>query len=117
MNIKTLAALQAVPVELQDTHRKLVSGTPLDTTVGVVLESKAAVGEKEVQYTIAAILADRASYTKSLNWAVNYCRYAQHMRGEELKVQCLYILNNIQKWRHPEAKEVRTVLKKFAGIK
>lgn len=30
---------------------------------------------------------------------------------ETIKVQCLYILNNIQHWRGPIAKEVRQTLK------
>lgn len=65
-----------------------------------------------VHEAIGVILSDKAKYTTSLNYAVNYCRAAMYMQGEELRVQCLYILNNITSWRHPQAKEVRAVLKK-----
>ena len=68
---------------------------------------------------IRVILSDKKSYPTSLNWAVGYCREALYMPlgSHELKVQCLYILNNIQKWRHPEAKEVRQVLKDYSKKK
>jgi hypothetical protein len=64
------------------------------------------------QEAIDVILSDKKSYHTSLNYAVNYCRAAKGMFGKELEVQILYILNNIQYWRHPQAKEVRTVLKR-----
>jgi len=54
------------------------------------------------------------SYPKSLNYAVNYCREALRMDGEDLRVQCLYIVNNISKWRHPQAREVRLILKSYS---
>ena len=62
---------------------------------------------------IAVILSDKKSYNTSLNYAVNYCKAGLDMLegSEEFEVQCLYILNNIQKWRHPQAKEVRKVLR------
>jgi hypothetical protein len=66
-----------------------------------------------VEEAIALILSDRKAYATSLNYAVNYCRAAQGMTGEELKVQVLYILNNIAAWRHPEARQVRAVLRQF----
>jgi hypothetical protein len=72
--------------------------------------------EHEVTDAIRKILNDEASYSKSLNYAVNYCRAALDMGCEELRVQCLYILNNIAHWRNPDAKEVRLVLKRFCGI-
>jgi len=65
----------------------------------------------EVHAAIRVILSDRASYTKSLNYAVGYCQAALCMTGHELHVQCLYILNNISGWRHPQAKEVRKILR------
>ena len=71
--------------------------------------------EKTVQQAIDTILSDKAKYATSLNYAVNYCRVAKCMTGEELRVQCLYILNNITGWRHSQAKEVRIILKKFAA--
>jgi hypothetical protein len=73
--------------------------------------------ELEVKQAVKKILADEKSYPTSLNYAVNYCRAALSMQEEELRVQCLYILNNIQKWRHTDAKEVRAALKRFAGVR
>lgn len=63
------------------------------------------------QEAIDVILSDKKSYSGSLNYAVNYCKAAKFMTGEELRVQILYILNNITHWRHPQAKEVRAVLR------
>lgn len=73
--------------------------------------------ETQVQDAIGVILSDKAKYATQLNWAVNYCRVALGMTGEDLRVQCLYILGNISSWRHPQAKEVRSTLKKFCGVK
>lgn len=70
--------------------------------------------EAQVQSAIQVILSDKASYHKSLNYAVGYCGAAQQMAGHELRVQVLYILNNITHWRHPQAKEVRATLKAFS---
>ena len=50
---------------------------------------------------------------KALNYAVNYARAGLAMTGHELKVQCLYVLNNIAHWRGETAKEVRNILKEF----
>jgi len=63
------------------------------------------------QEAIDVILSDQKNYKTSLNFAINYCRAAKRMTGEELDVQCLYILNNITRWRHPLAKEVRRALR------
>ena len=70
--------------------------------------------ETQVHDAISVILSDRAKYDTQLNWAVNYCKAALCMTGEELRVQCLYILGNISSWRHPEAKNVRKILKDFS---
>lgn len=48
----------------------------------------------------------------SLNYAVNYARMGLSMSGEELRVQCLYTVGNISRWRGELAKEVREALKK-----
>lgn len=69
---------------------------------------------EQVHDAIRTILSDKKSYTKSLNYAVNYCRYGLELLDYELRVQCLYILGNITRWRHPEAKYVRSILKAFA---
>lgn len=71
------------------------------------------ISTEEVRKAINIILSDKCSYNTSLNYAVNYCRVALSMEGEELQVQCLYILNNITRWRHQNAKEVRKILKGF----
>ncbi len=68
----------------------------------------------QVHTAVRTILSDRASYPKSLNYAVEYCRAALYMGGEDLRVQCLYILGNISRWRHPEAKAVRETLKAYS---
>ncbi len=70
-----------------------------------------------VHEAIRVILSDKEHYSTSLNYAVNYCKAALCMSGEELRVQCLYILGNIGSWRHPEAKNVRITLKKLCGVK
>ena len=50
----------------------------------------------------------------SLNWAVNYAEVGLYMEdgSEEQRVQCLYTVGNISRWRGPLAKEVRETLKK-----
>jgi len=62
---------------------------------------------------IRIILDDTKAYRTSLNYAVNYCKAAMNMfpDSSEFRTQTLYILNNIKYWRHPQAKEVRKVLK------
>jgi hypothetical protein len=69
--------------------------------------------EIEVKAAIRDILEDEKSYSTSLNYAVGYCKAALYMTGHELKVQTLYILNNITHWRHPKAKDVRRILKEY----
>ena len=73
---------------------------------------------EKVKEAINTILSDKESYPKSLNYAVNYCRYALTITDiEEMKIQVIYILGNITHWRHVKAIQVRKTLKKFAGIK
>ena len=72
------------------------------------------VTEVEVKEAIREILKDKEAYKTSLNYAVNYCQAALGQSGRELAVQCLYILGNISRWRNPEAKRVREVLKAFS---
>jgi hypothetical protein len=69
------------------------------------------------QDAIAVILSDVEHYGTTLNYAVNYCKAACGMTGEELRVQCLYILSNLSQWRHPKAKEVRAALKATSKTK
>jgi len=52
----------------------------------------------------------------ALNYAVNYAKYALAMiasdaSDHDLKVQLLYVQNNITHWRGEIAKKVRAVLK------
>ena len=75
------------------------------------------VTETEVKAAIQEILKDKEAYKTSLNYAVNYCQVALGQSGHELAVQCLYILGNISRWRNPEAKRVREVLKAFSKRK
>jgi len=72
------------------------------------------VAEVEVKEVIRRILEDKKSYSTSLNYAVNYCVVALSQSGHELAIQCLYILGNISRWKNPEAKRVREVLKAFS---
>ena len=66
-----------------------------------------------VQEAMAKIVENRNE--KSLNYAVNYARYGMDLPdGEELRVQCLYVLNNISRWRGEVAKEVRETLKAYS---
>ena len=69
------------------------------------------VTEKEVKDALQVIIDNRQA--KALNYAVNYARGGLLLSGEALRVQCLYILNNMTAWRGIAAKEVRTTLKEF----
>lgn len=52
-----------------------------------------------------------------LQYAHTYARAGKYMVGEERRVQCLYILNNMTSWRGDDAKAVREVLKFFSKKK
>ena len=68
----------------------------------------------QVKSAILIILSDKAKYSTSLNYAVNYCRHAlQIATATDLSTQCNYILGNIAGWRHPSAKSVRSTLKQY----
>ena len=71
--------------------------------------------EGEVYNALRKIIANKEA--KALNYAVNYARAGLSMKGEELRIQCLYVLNNMTHWRGNEAKESRNILKNYAGIK
>lgn len=75
------------------------------------------VTDEDVKACITTILSDRKAYDTSLNYAVEYCRAGLGMSGYELKVQVLYILNNITRWRHADAKGIREVLKTYTKQK
>lgn len=57
----------------------------------------------------ATILRNRNE--KALNWAVEYARAGLGMAGADARVQALYILNNMSRWRGDTAKQVRESLK------
>ena len=71
--------------------------------------------EDEVHRALEGVLVNRDA--RAVNWAVNYARAGLGMEGEALRVQCLYILNNITHWRGDTATWVRRTLKAFAGVK
>lgn len=47
----------------------------------------------------------------ALNYAVNYAKAGRNMIGEEARVQALYILNNMSRWRGDTARSVRAALR------
>jgi len=71
--------------------------------------------EAEVKRALQGILVNRDA--SAVNWAVAYARAGLDLEGEDLRVQCLYILNNITHWRGDTATWVRRTLKAFAGVK
>jgi len=73
------------------------------------------ISDLQCKQAIQIILDDTAHYNSSLNYAVNYCRCAMHLSGENLRTQVLYILGNITHWRHPDAKNVRRALKSYVS--
>lgn len=69
--------------------------------------------DEEVKKAILVILDDKKAYDTSLAYAIGYCQNALSMFGHDLKVQCLYILNNISHWHGEGSKDVRNILKSF----
>lgn len=67
--------------------------------------------DSQVHKALGVILDNQGA--KALNWCVEYARQGLSMSGEELRVQCLYVLNNMAYWRGHEAKVVRAVLKEY----
>jgi hypothetical protein len=61
------------------------------------------------------IHAADVDHTKAVNWAYGYAQAGLSLyTSEGIRVQCLYILNNITHWRGDEAKRVRNELKSLA---
>lgn len=50
---------------------------------------------------------------KALNYAVNYAAVGIELEGDELRIQCLYVLNNMSHWRGDDAKKVKAILKAY----
>ena len=71
--------------------------------------------EANVKAALEAIVKHQDE--KALNWAVNYASAGISMTGEELRVQCLYVLNNIANWRGGASGAVRKTLKEFTKNK
>lgn len=61
----------------------------------------------------AAIVTNR--HEKALNYAVHYAYAGMHMTGADARVQAIYILNNMSRWRGPTAKLVRESLRAIAA--
>ena len=47
--------------------------------------------------------------------ALSRPRTGQEMEDEELRVQLLYVLNNILYWRGERAREVKAILRRYAS--
>lgn len=67
----------------------------------------------EAQVHEVLSLIGKHNKEKAVRYAVNYAMYGCHMSGEVLRTQCLYVLNNIQKWHGEDATKVREILKAF----
>jgi hypothetical protein len=72
-----------------------------------------------VKEALQVILNDIKHYGTSLKWAINYVKAASCMEegSEELRVQCLYILSNLEHWtvkQNPLARSVKDVLRRGA---
>jgi len=53
----------------------------------------------------------------SLNYAVEYAKYGMVCPDDELKIQALYTLGNISRWKGDTAKKCRAILKAYTGTK
>ncbi len=69
------------------------------------------ISEESVKQCLKMIITNQEK--PALNYAVNYARVGLYQTRYELKVQCLYVLSNMQSWRGNTAKHVRSVLKEF----
>jgi hypothetical protein len=67
--------------------------------------------EDDVRRAFETII--RNAGTPALDWAINYAKYGLDCHDDELRTQTLYVLNNIQSWRGPQAKQVRQTLKDY----
>lgn len=69
--------------------------------------------EEACRAVVAA--GDDPKQVNQVNYAVGYARAGLRMvLSHEKKVQALYILNNITRWRGDTAKAVRAFLKEYA---
>lgn len=57
-----------------------------------------------------------ADSSKAVRYAVGYASHGMRISDDEsIRVQCLYILNNIAHWRGDTAKRARAIFKEFAA--
>ena len=56
----------------------------------------------------------QSAHDKAFAYAIGYARHGLTCEGHEARVQALYILNNMTRWRGPMAKQVRDSLKSIA---
>jgi len=78
---------------------------------------------EEVHDAFRIIVKDGKHGSPALNYAVGYAQYGLVLSHEpDLKIQCLYVLNNITSWRYNKKfpltttstiKNVRDTLKRF----
>ena len=71
------------------------------------------------------LIVDNAE-NPALNYAINYARYGLGITDpEELRVQCLYVLNNVSGWRankkfavtKEQINDAKAAIKEAAGVK
>lgn len=96
----------------------------MDKYIGVyncgacIFPREAGVNVWDVKKALDIMYEDKAAHPKSLNWAINRIIQARLaiLAGdtEELNVRCLYIINDISHWRHPEAKWVRDTIRAYS---
>lgn len=68
---------------------------------------------RSFHYTCRAILASE----KANGYAKSYAKAGLGLYdNESIRVQCLYILNNIAHWRGENSKECRTTLKRLSKL-
>ncbi len=75
---------------------------------------KEQITETQVRAALRAIV-NAPSETKcgALNYAVNNAIYGLRCPVEELKIQVLYVMNNVSNWRGDDARSVKATLRAF----
>ena len=69
------------------------------------------ISETQVHECLKIIIGHKGE--KNLNLCVKYAQAGLCMEGETLRVQILYVLNNMICWRGDAAKHVRAILRRF----
>lgn len=73
--------------------------------------------DERIIHTNLQEIVDNGSKSKALDYAVDYARVGLRMTGEDLRVQCLYVVTNITGWRGDQAKRIRKNLHDFIARK